>query len=153
MLGRLKDILRAELQDKLSGSDSIRDIFRDADIDIDEWLGKKDAGTSRRNSVADDAAEYDRVYGTGSSSSSSYQQQYRPPNYSNPAAEKENGYYKALELTPGAGWDQIKKQYRKLMKAYHPDLFHNDPRKLKLAQEVSRQLNEAYNYFENKFGK
>lgn len=63
----------------------------------------------------------------------------------------EKKYYKILELEYGSDFDSIKKSYKKLLKKYHPDLFQNKPEKLKVAQEVTRQLNEAYTYFERKF--
>ena len=63
----------------------------------------------------------------------------------------EKKYYKVLELEYGSDFSSIKKAYKKLLKKYHPDLFQNKPEKLKSAQEVARQINEAYTYFETKF--
>ncbi len=63
----------------------------------------------------------------------------------------EKKYYKILELEYGSDFSSIKKSYKKLLKKYHPDLFHGKPEKLKSAQEVTRQINEAYTYFERKF--
>lgn len=63
----------------------------------------------------------------------------------------EERYYRILELEYGSNFNEIKKAYRKLLKKYHPDLFQNKPEKLKSAQEVTRQINEAYMYFERKF--
>ena len=60
-------------------------------------------------------------------------------------------YYKILELEYGSDFSSIKKAYKRLLKKYHPDLFQNKPEKLKSAQEVTRQINEAYTYFERKF--
>ena len=62
----------------------------------------------------------------------------------------EKKYYKVLELEYGSDFSSIKKAYKKLLKKYHPDLFQNKPEKLKSAQEVARQINEAYTYFERK---
>lgn len=64
---------------------------------------------------------------------------------------QEKKYYKILELEYGADFNEIKKSYKKLLKKYHPDLFQNKPDKLKSAQEVTRQINEAYTYFERKY--
>lgn len=60
-------------------------------------------------------------------------------------------YYKVLELEYGSDFNQIKKAYRRLLKKYHPDLYQTDTEKLKTAQEVTKQINEAYTYFERKF--
>jgi len=48
-------------------------------------------------------------------------------------------YYKTLELDTTATADQIKSNYRKLMKKYHPDV-NPSPE----AAELSRKINEAY---------
>jgi DnaJ-domain-containing protein 1 len=69
-----------------------------------------------------------------------------------PSAE-EAAYYAALELKPGTGFPEIKAAYKRLIKQYHPDRFHNDPARHQTALELSKRLNEAYNYFEKKFGK
>ena len=63
----------------------------------------------------------------------------------------EKKYYKILELEYGSDFNSIKKAYKRLLKKYHPDLFQNQPEKIKSAQEVTRQINEAYTYFERKF--
>ena len=65
--------------------------------------------------------------------------------------DKEKEYYKILELEYNVGFSEIKKAYKKLLKKYHPDFFQNDSGKLKKAQEVTRQINEAYTYFERKY--
>ena len=70
------------------------------------------------------------------------------PNKENQLEKK---YYKILELEYASDFNSIKKSYKKLLKKYHPDLFQNKPEKLKSAQEVTRQINEAYTYFERKF--
>jgi DnaJ-domain-containing protein 1 len=65
---------------------------------------------------------------------------------------KEAGYYAALELKPGTAFPEIKAAYKRLVKAYHPDKYHNDEKKRKYAEQVTQKLNEAYRYFEDKFG-
>ncbi|MBK8713629.1 MAG: J domain-containing protein [Deltaproteobacteria bacterium] len=65
-----------------------------------------------------------------------------PP--SDPAGDRRR-WYRTLELEPGADLKEVRRAYRRLMKQYHPDRFANDPEKLKVATEVTRKLNEAYN--------
>ena len=65
---------------------------------------------------------------------------------------QEAKYYAALELTPGANFPDIKKAYKRLVKQYHPDKFPQDEQKRKYAENVTQQLNEAYRFFEDKFG-
>ncbi len=65
--------------------------------------------------------------------------------------QEEKKYYKILEVEYGADFKEIKSAYRRLLKKYHPDMFQNQPEKLKTAQEVTRQINEAFTYFERKY--
>ncbi|MBC8073029.1 MAG: J domain-containing protein [Deltaproteobacteria bacterium] len=64
-----------------------------------------------------------------------------PP--SDPAADRKR-WYRTLELEPGAELADVRKAYRRLLKKFHPDRFANDPEKLKVATEVTRQLTEAH---------
>ena len=70
-----------------------------------------------------------------------------------PEQSLEQEYYANLELPYGAGFDEIKKSYKKLLKKYHPDKFYGDEKKLALAQDVVKKLNLAYSYFEEKYRK
>ncbi|MES2730424.1 MAG: J domain-containing protein [Bacteroidota bacterium] len=65
---------------------------------------------------------------------------------------KEAGYYANLELKEGASFVDIKAAYKRLVKKYHPDKFHNDEQKRKYAEQITQKLNEAYRYFEEKHG-
>lgn len=65
--------------------------------------------------------------------------------------EEEKRYYKILELEYGANFQKIKSAYKKLLKKYHPDRYINNPDKLKIATRVTKEINEAYNYFERKY--
>jgi len=69
------------------------------------------------------------------------------------ALNKEAQYYSYLEMEKTEEFDLIKKQYRKMMKKYHPDRFQGDEKQKKIAQQVTRQLNEAFDYFERKYEK
>lgn len=74
-------------------------------------------------------------------------------NFENSLSEEQHleaEYYGNLELQNGASFEQIKSQYRKLLKKYHPDKFQNDKEKQKVAEDVVCKLNKAYSYFEQK---
>ena len=83
----------------------------------------------------------------------SYEDTYYNDSKDIPSEENqlEKKYYRILELEYGADFNSIKKAYKKLLKKYHPDLFINKPEKLKSAQELTKQINEAYTYFERKY--
>ena len=52
--------------------------------------------------------------------------------------------YLALDLSRKANWMEIKKQYYKLARQYHPDLNKNDER----SQQKFLQIKEAFEYFD-----
>jgi DnaJ-domain-containing protein 1 len=128
ILHRLKDIIRSTINDQV-------DRFRESDFDFDfaEWK------------------KYDEEY--EAYRQQEQQQSYQQQRTHTQTGSKEAEYYKVLELPEGAPFEQIKKSYRRLMKIYHPDMFHNDPEKQDIARQISEKLNEAYVYFEKKFGK
>lgn len=76
-----------------------------------------------------------------------------PPATPPPPPGPEAAYYAALELPANASFEEIKRAYKTLMKKYHPDRFHNEPQKKQFAEAVTQKLNEAYAYFEKKYGK
>ncbi|MDX1903311.1 MAG: DnaJ domain-containing protein [Thermonemataceae bacterium] len=85
---------------------------------------------------------------------SSYNYQSNQNNYSSQSkTTDEMKYYKWLELPNGASFEEIKKSYKSLMKKYHPDNFHDNETKRKTAETLSQKLNEAYRFFEKKYGK
>lgn len=52
-------------------------------------------------------------------------------------------YYDILGVSPNASEDEIKKAYRRLLKAYHPDRYDTDPVKKKAANIVLAKINPA----------
>lgn len=130
IFNRLKDIIRASINDSF-------EFLKNADLDFDSEAWKK----------------YDSAYEQMREEQQKYEQTYRRHSAEGVKSDKALSYYQVLEVPPDASFEQIKKSYRKLMKMYHPDLFRNQPEKHEVALEISRQLNEAYTYFEQKFGK
>ena len=53
-------------------------------------------------------------------------------------------YYANLEIPVGSNRATIKKAWKTQMKKYHPDLHCADPEKKRIAEELTRQLTEAY---------
>jgi DnaJ-domain-containing protein 1 len=68
---------------------------------------------------------------------------------SNPLAR----YYANLEIPVGSDRETIKTAWKTQLKKYHPDLHGSDPEKKKIAEELTRKLNEAYRTLVSTFKK
>jgi DnaJ-domain-containing protein 1 len=60
-------------------------------------------------------------------------------------------YYANLEISVGSDRETIKTAWKAQMKKYHPDLHGSDPKKKQMAEELTRQLNEAYLILDSAF--
>ncbi len=56
--------------------------------------------------------------------------------------------YANLEVPFGAPFEQVKKSYRRLLAAYHPDRNAGDAEKLRLATEITKKINVSYQRIE-----
>ena len=52
--------------------------------------------------------------------------------------------YANLEVPYGTPFSEVKKAYKKMLRAYHPDRFAQDPEKLKIATEITKKMNAAF---------
>lgn len=53
-------------------------------------------------------------------------------------------YYGNLELPVGASAAEVRAAYRRLMRNYHPDRHHGDPKRQEIANQLSQELRTAY---------
>ena len=60
-------------------------------------------------------------------------------------------YYANLEIPVGSNQTIIKNAWKKQLKKYHPDLHCSDPDKKIIAENLTRQLNEAYSILNAEF--
>ena len=60
-------------------------------------------------------------------------------------------YYANLEIPVGSDRETIKTAWKTQLKKYHPDLHGSDPNKKEIAEELTRQLNEAYRILDSAF--
>ena len=60
-------------------------------------------------------------------------------------------YYANLEIPVGSNQTIIKNAWKKQLKKYHPDLHCSDPEKKMIAENLKRQLNEAYRILSSEF--
>ena len=73
-----------------------------------------------------------------------------------PLAKPETGLssdFRALDLKPGANFDEVKHAYRELAKVWHPDRFGNDAKLKDRANIKLGEINAAYERLKNHFGK
>lgn len=52
--------------------------------------------------------------------------------------------YDYLEVAPGCTWQEVRRAYKRLVKKWHPDHFHSDPRAQSLANEKIKEINCAF---------
>ncbi len=79
---------------------------------------------------------------------------YRQQRESASEASLEEQYYAVLGLEKGAGFEEIKKAYRKLSMQYHPDKVGHLGDEFKgIAEEKMKEINVAYDYFQKKFAR
>jgi hypothetical protein len=103
--------------------------------EIDEFLEGKRRRTMRQQEELDNERGTDGTVGG------------EEPNYTPPRPEEEKtiaDYYANLEVKKGASLDEVKENYRRLMRKYHPDRFNDDPQMQELAKEISQELSTAY---------
>jgi len=60
-------------------------------------------------------------------------------------------YYANLEIPVGSDPAIIKNAWKKQLKKYHPDLHCSDPEKKMIAENLTRQLNEAYRILSSEY--
>ncbi len=60
-------------------------------------------------------------------------------------------YYANLEIPVGSDRATIKNAWKTQMKKYHPDLHCSDPKKKQIAEELTRQLTQAYRTLDSAF--
>jgi DnaJ-domain-containing protein 1 len=56
--------------------------------------------------------------------------------------------YKELQLAYGNKLPEVRAQYKKLLKQYHPDKNADNPEKLRVATEITQKINGAYQKIE-----
>lgn len=54
------------------------------------------------------------------------------------------GYYANLEIPYGSDLETVRRAWRKLVAMYHPDKFAGDPEKQRIATELTKGINRAY---------
>ena len=53
--------------------------------------------------------------------------------------------YHILGIQPGATWEELRRTYKKLIRAWHPDRFQQDNSRKQLAEKKAKEITQAYN--------
>jgi hypothetical protein len=95
------------------------------------------------------AAAGEKVPPPRASTNNARQKQAPPPRPGPGMSEKRlRDLYAQLETPYGAPFEDVKKNFRRLMRKYHPDLHAGNPVKHKTATQLSMSLTTAYNELE-----
>ncbi len=79
---------------------------------------------------------HDQSEASGSGESASH--------YTSGIDSKIAGYYANLEIPYGSDLETVRRAWRKLVAKYHPDKFAGNPEKQKIATELTKGINRAY---------
>jgi hypothetical protein len=71
-----------------------------------------------------------------------------PVSSAGPSEKRLRELYATLEVPYGAGLDEVKRSFRRLMRKYHPDLHVHDPVKHKAATELTMSLTQGFSELE-----
>jgi len=118
---------------------------------LDQWFGKvKDKSGQQtkegRQHVHTRAKEEQRK--------TDEQNQHQSKGHTEHQKHKDERYFEAiLGLKPGKTSTDIKNRYRELVMQYHPDrVAHLGPKLREFAEQQMKEINEAYDFFKNKYG-
>ncbi len=123
------------------------DVMRSYVGDVLEGDGKKDWGKEEWKAYREYKEKLERDEANASARNNRSAKDFDRPSSN---LKKEDQYFSYLELERTNDFTVIKKQYRKMMKKYHPDRFQGNEKQKKIAEQITRQLNEAYDYFERR---
>src|SRR6266511_2495953 len=150
---RIFDLARANLNallDKAGGGETSIDELTDDELeaelrrrrerrlreDEERAAARRAAEHARTRAAANAAASATRAASAGSAQTrgNRAREERRPPLSAAAVSERRlRELYAQLEVPYGAGFDEVKKSFRRLMRKYHPDLHLGNPQKHKTA--------------------
>lgn len=147
LLGRMRNLVDSlfsslENEGHVSGDPDFDEAWRELDRELGGTPGQRyrDAG-----SFTDMDAAFRRIDQARQEARKAAEEP--PPRRPDPLEEKARELardYHNLELKPGAGMDEVREAYKRMLKQYHPDRFAHDPEKQAIAHQVTVRINESH---------
>jgi hypothetical protein len=88
--------------------------------------------------------ELDEYMRTGTNQESAGRRHQESARPRRPVDESLRQDYANLEVPFGADIEKVRTSYKRMVLAYHPDRFGNDPEKQRIALEMSKKINESF---------
>jgi DnaJ-domain-containing protein 1 len=153
---RILDLARANLNallEKAAGETTVDDMTDEeleAELARRRMLRQREEGERQKREQAEEAARQRYTQRTGQAPPPKRESRRReiPKTPIRTEEKRLRELYQQLEVPYGAGFDEVKKSFRRLMRKYHPDLHVSNPEKHKVATQLTMSLTQAYNELE-----
>lgn len=152
---RLFDLARANLNallDKASGEGAL------GDLSDDELEAELERRRQRRDREEEERRAAERAEARARAAANAHRgrreprrgadERQRPPTVTTISERRLRELYAQLEVPYGAGFDEVKQSFRRLMRKYHPDLHVGNPKMHQTATQLTMSLTQAYNELE-----
>ncbi|MBN2534312.1 MAG: J domain-containing protein [Spirochaetales bacterium] len=120
-----------------------RSLFTEDPFDSDSYKNTRDRYYDP--DYQDAWEELDEFLNEGKSTNRAYREKKTYSQKIDPEQEILKKDYANLEVEFKTPFMEVKKAYKRLLRKYHPDRFANNPRKLKIATEITKKINESLN--------
>jgi len=88
--------------------------------------------------------ELDEFLNEGTTETKSSYKERKTYTQKDPELEGLKKDYANLEVKFQTPFSEVKKSYKRLLRRYHPDKFANNPKKLKIATEITKKINQSF---------
>jgi nucleosome binding factor SPN SPT16 subunit len=117
---------------------------------LDQWFGKD----KHKSGQQKDHGQHEHIRSKQQGKTRGEQRQHQSRDRTENQKHKDEKYFETiLGLHPSKTPDDIKNRYKKLVMQYHPDrVTHLGPKLKEVAEQQTKEINEAYDYFRRKYG-